>query len=120
MKALTSLPLGEDLRAQRQGGIKHGIWHSGYSPWEPERQTRCLTSSCLSQCALLCFLDTDDTCKPVFLNPHDNMANECLISTNAFQLLEKVSTAHTLVKPGQWLFYSSVRNTNVCASVEIT
>ena len=69
--------LGDDLRVQREEGIKYGVWHGGYSPWETK--LRGLTSSRLSQCALLYFLDTEDALSPVlqirFLDSDENYEN---------------------------------------------
>ena len=57
---------GERLtkRAQREGGIKYGVWHGGHSPWETEWQTRGSDFSCLSQWAFLYFLDPEDALNP--------------------------------------------------------
>ena len=66
--------LGDDLRVQREGGIKYGVWHGGYSPWETK--LRGLTASRLSPGALLCFLDTEDALSPLlqvwFLDSDEN------------------------------------------------
>ena len=70
--------LRDDLRVQREGGIKYGVLHGGYSPWETK--FRGLTFSYLSQCALLYFLDTEDALSPVlqirFLDSDENLENQ--------------------------------------------
>ena len=70
--------LTDDLRVQREGGIKYGVLHGGYSPWETK--FRGLTFSYLSQCALLYFLDNEDALSPVlqirFLDSDENLENQ--------------------------------------------
>lgn len=76
-----------------------------------------LGSDCFTAEPLRSALDTDDALRPVpqlhLLDPEENVANECLASKNAPQLLEKMHLVCTLVRPGQWPF-TLVRNTNVC------
>lgn len=97
---------GERLtkRAQREGGIKYGVWHGGHSPWETEWQTRGSDFSCLSQWALLCFLDPEDALNPVlqvrFPDSDENLENksdqhECPPTA------AKETTAHTLLRSDQ-------------------